>query len=59
MTTLHTCPGEHCSSVGVDAVPLETFAAITTVDGETILYDREHETGWIQSDLYVPRELMA
>lgn len=53
-----TCPDD-CWTVGVGAVCFEPFAAIETTDGERILYDREQETVWIQSDLYVPRRLVV
>lgn len=48
-------PGENCTTVGVDAVPLGAFAAVETDDGEMIVYDRENEDAWIQSDRHYPR----
>lgn len=47
------------SSLGVDAVRLERFADIEAEDGERLLYDRDEETAWVQSDLYVPRSAMV
>lgn len=48
-------PAENFDSVGIDAVPPDAFAAMDTYEGEMIVYDRENEDGWIQSDLYYPR----
>lgn len=48
-------PGENSGSGDVDALPLDAFAAVDTYDGELIVYDRENEDVWIQSDLYYPR----
>lgn len=47
--------GDNSGSVGIDAMPLEGFAAVDTFEGEMIVYDRENEDMWIQSDLYYPR----
>lgn len=49
------CPGEDRASVGLDAIPLDDFAATDTVDGEMIVYDRGNEDAWIQSDVCYPR----
>jgi hypothetical protein len=59
MATQATCPGDDCWTVGVGAVCFEPFATIETTDGERILYDREQETAWIQSDVYFPRQLVV
>jgi hypothetical protein len=59
MNLIPTCPGEHCSTVGVDAAPLEQYVSIDTGDGESILYDREEDDAWIQSDVYFPRETLV
>lgn len=59
MNSIPTCPGEHCSTVGVEAVPLEQYVSIDTTDGERILYDREVENAWIQSDVYFPCESLV
>lgn len=49
------CPGEDCASVGLDAIPLDDFAATDTVDDEMLVYDRWNEDAWIQSDVCYPR----
>ena len=59
MTAASTCPGENCSTLGVDAVSLEAFADVETNDGELIVYDEENEEAWIQSDTYAPRDRVA
>lgn len=59
MASVQTCPGEHCSTIGVEAVPLERYVSIETADGERIVYDREDEGAWIQSNVYFPRDTLA
>ncbi|WP_254841359.1 hypothetical protein [Natronomonas marina] len=56
MTTKSLCPDGDCPTVGVDATPLERFRDVDTGDGEWLIYDRDCEGAWIQSDLYVTRE---
>lgn len=46
-------------SLGIDAVPLERFADIEAENGERLLYDRDEEIAWVQSDLYVRRSAMV
>jgi hypothetical protein len=48
-----------CPTVGVDAVSLDRFADVGTEDGQVLVYDRDNESGWVQSDLHVPRETMV
>lgn len=55
MAVSNPCPGENCATVGIDAISLDAFAAVDTDDGEMIVYDRENEDAWIQSDVYCPR----
>lgn len=55
MAASSTCPGEDCSTLGVDAVSLDEFADVETNDGELLVYDEENEDAWIQSDVYCPR----
>jgi hypothetical protein len=59
MTATTRCVDRACPTVGVDAVVLDRFADVGTDDGQRLVYDRENETAWIQSDLHVPRALMA
>ena len=49
-------PPDDCPTVGIDANPLERFADVSTDDGELLVYDRENEDAWIQSNLYYARE---
>jgi hypothetical protein len=56
MSTETRCPDGDCPTVGVDASPLERFAAVETDDGEMLVYDTDGEDAWIQSDLYYPRD---
>lgn len=55
MTMSHQQLGETADTVGIDAIPPDAFDATDTYEGEMIVYDRENEDGWIQSDLYYPR----
>jgi len=59
MAASSTCPGEDCSTLGVDAVSLDAFADVETNDGELIIYDEENEDAWIQSDTYSYRSSKA
>lgn len=42
-------------SVG-DAAPLERYEAVTTREGELLVYDVETEDAWIQADSYCSLE---
>ena len=59
MATSSACPGENCSTLGVEAVSLDPFADVETNDGELIIYDEENEEAWIQSDTYSHRSTKA
>lgn len=48
-----TCPDD-CSTVGVDAQPLERYEDIESEDGDLIVYDAEVQDAWIQSDMFYP-----
>lgn len=50
------CSSGDCPTVGVDAVGLERFAAVDLDGADLLLYDRDGEDAWIQSDLYYSRE---
>jgi hypothetical protein len=58
MATANTCPGEHCTTLGVDAVPLDDFGEMESGGGDLIVYDVNEEDAWVQSSLYVSRESM-
>lgn len=58
MSTTDTQSEDLPATLGIDATPLESFAAVDTADGQLIVYDRDDEAGWIQSDLYVSRDAM-
>lgn len=59
MDSIHTCPGEYCSTLGVDAVSLDAFADVDTDEGELIIFDEETEEAWVQSDSYASRDVMT
>lgn len=59
MAASSTCPGENCSTLGVDAVSLDAFTGVETSDGELIIYDEENEEAWIQSDIHSHRSRKA
>lgn len=50
-----TCPDD-CSTVGVDAQPLERYEDVEAEDGALIVYDKEDQEAWIQSDVFYPRD---
>ncbi len=56
MATKARCPEGDCPTLGVDANPLGRYVDVDTGDGEWLIYDRDGEDAWIQSDLYYPRE---
>jgi hypothetical protein len=56
MQTETTCSAGECPTVGVDAVSLDRFAAVDTGGTDLLIYDRNGENAWIQSDLYYSRE---
>jgi hypothetical protein len=58
MAIANTCPGESCTTLGVDAVPLDDFDDMESGDGDLIVYDVNEEEAWVQSSLYVSRESM-
>lgn len=37
----------------------ERYVSLDTDDGDTIIYDQEVETAWIQSDFAIERDAMA
>ena len=49
-----TCPDD-CTTVGVDARPLERYEDVVAEDGDLIVYDNEDQEAWIQSDVFYPR----
>lgn len=53
MSTESTCATDDCPTVGVDGKPLERYRRVTTSEAEMLVYDREVDAAWIQSDLYV------
>lgn len=52
MSVSNPCPGEDCTTLGVDARSLDAYGCVTTQDGEVIVFDRDDEDAWIQSDVY-------
>ncbi|MCY4730597.1 hypothetical protein KY092_08500 [Natronomonas gomsonensis] len=56
METETDCSSGDCPTVGVDAVSLDRFAAIDTGGPELLIYDRNGEDAWIQSDVYFGHE---
>lgn len=58
-TATRDCADGDCPTVGVDAVSLERFVDIETEDGQLLVYDRDNEDAWIQSDLRVTRGSMV
>lgn len=52
METETDCPSGECPTVGVDAIPLDDFVAIDNGGTEVLIYDRNAEDAWIQSDVY-------
>jgi hypothetical protein len=59
MATEAHCPDGNCPSLGIEATPLERFADVSTEDGQLLVYDRNDEDAWIQSDLYYAREAVV
>ena len=56
MSITNVCPSEDCHTLGVDANDLDRYADIATGSGDLLVYDREEEDAWIQSDTFVPRD---
>lgn len=51
--------GADYTTVGVDAPQMERFDAITLEDGDLLVYDRDNEDAWIQTDTAVDLETLA
>jgi hypothetical protein len=58
MAAANTCPGENCTTLGIDAVPFDDFDSMESGDGDLIVYGVNEEDAWVRSDLYVSRESM-
>lgn len=56
MATDAACAAGNCPTIGVDAEDLERFTALTTDDGDVVIYDEEVEDAWIQSDVHLALE---
>lgn len=50
MTGTSTDDAEEYTTVGPDAADYERYATVSLEDGGVLLYDREHEESWIQTD---------
>jgi hypothetical protein len=50
MTGISTDDADEYTTVGPDAVDYARYATVTLADGAVLLYDREYEEAWIQSD---------
>ena len=46
------------ASVGIDAVSLDRYSDVETDGGDLMVYDEQHEDGWIQADFWIPAESM-
>lgn len=46
-------------STAADGVPLEQYDAVTTREGELLVYDADEEEAWIQADRYCSRADLA
>jgi hypothetical protein len=46
------------STLGVDAADFDGFDHVLLEDGDVIIYDRDHEDAWIQSDDYIQAGMM-
>lgn len=53
---MHATCLDDCSTVGVDAQPLERYEDVEAEDGALIVYDKENQEAWIQSDVFYPRD---
>jgi hypothetical protein len=49
-------PEQQFPTVGADAVALDEFDDVETESGDRLIYDREDEDAWIQSDVHADRE---
>ena len=45
-------------SLGIDAVSFDRYSDIATDDDELIIYDEQHEDGWVQCDFWISAESM-
>lgn len=59
MTTAETRGDGPRPTLGIDAVSLRQFADVETEAGDLLIYDRDDEDAWVQSDLRVPRAAMV
>jgi len=46
-------------TVGLDAMDLQRYADVTLENGETIIYDQDEESAWIQSASAIGLEFMT
>jgi hypothetical protein len=51
--------GGEFATVGPDGADLDDYGTIDLENGQVLVYSREHEDAWIQSDDYVDLGLMA
>jgi hypothetical protein len=51
--------GPEYTTVGVGAPDMERFDAITIDGGDVLVYDRDNEAAWIQTDTAVDLDRMA
>ncbi|MFB6205372.1 MAG: hypothetical protein ABEJ05_02435 [Haloglomus sp.] len=58
MATANTCPDGDCTTLGVDAVPLDDFDQMESGDGDLIIFDVNEEGAWVQSDSSLSRAAM-
>jgi len=46
-------------TVGMDATELQRYADVSLENGEVIIYDRDNEAAWIQSESAIGLAFMA
>lgn len=46
-------------TIGVDAQDMHRYAELTLENGEVLIYDRENENAWFQSESAIQLEMMA
>ncbi|MFT4889688.1 MAG: hypothetical protein ACI9YT_000599 [Halobacteriales archaeon] len=56
MSATSSNPADGNPTVGIDAREYDRYADLTTASGDVILYDRDVETAWIQSDVAIDLE---
>lgn len=56
MSETSTDDADEYTTVGPDAAGYDRYAAVSLADGELLLYDRDEEDAWLQSDAPVDLE---